>query len=201
MSNENHQAMETLSAICRQFLDDDYLSNNEILFLRQWLTAHRDTLDSWPGEIIARRIDRALEDGIIERDEREYLFHTLEMLIAGQLVTPDRQERLPVEHDVHVDIRGRTFCFGGEFVYGSKASCRRATRDAGGHVLDRPTDSLDFLVVGGRSGADWRETGLGLFVDAVRSTNESDRSTPRIRIVSEEEWARAIPVQHLLWTG
>jgi hypothetical protein len=198
MKTETQQALETLSAICRQFLDDDYLSNNEILFLRQWIADHRDTIEAWPGDIVGRRIDRALADGIIERDEREYLFHTLELLVDGELTEHDVRERLPIDHDVMLEITGHTFCFGGDFVYGSKAACRRATKTAGGQVLDRPEAGLDYLVVGGRSGADWQDTGLAKYVDAVRALNGDGR---KVRIVSEEEWARAIPVQHLLWSG
>ena len=198
MKSDRQQALETLSAICRQFLDDDYLSNNEILFLRQWIARHRDAIDDWPGDIVGRRIDRALADGIIERDEREYLFHTLELLLDGELSEPARRERLPIDHDVALEIAGNTFCFGGDFVYGSKASCRRATKEAGGGVVERPEPGLDFLVVGGRSGADWRDTGLGKYVDSVRALNGDGRD---VRIVSEEDWARAIPVQHLLWTS
>ena len=40
MSSDIQKACESLALICRRFLEDNYLSNDEILFLRQCLAGN-----------------------------------------------------------------------------------------------------------------------------------------------------------------
>lgn len=198
MSKDIQKACEQLAAICRQLLDDNYLSNNEILFLRRWLKEHADLVGEWPGDIVYKRIEQVLADGYIEPDEREHLTETLELVVSGQLSRPPRTEAMPVEDAGPIDIRDRVFCFSGRFVYGSKVACQRATMTAGAFAIKRPSNQLDYLVVGDRTGDNWRQTEVGNHVDLVRGFRAAGSN---IGIISEEQWSRAIPVASLLWSG
>ncbi len=200
MSSDIQKACESLALICRRFLEDNYLSNDEILFLRQWLASNTHLIGEWPGDIVYKRIERVLEDGYIEPDERDYLTETLELVISGELMRSAGQasELLPLDHVEQVELDNKVFCFAGEFVYGSKLACQRATISAGAFAIKRPSNQLNFLVIGGRTGAQWRATDAGNHVDMVKGFRKTGMS---MGIISEDCWSRSLPVASLLWSG
>ncbi len=200
MSSDIQKACEALALICRRFLEDNYLSNDEILFLRQWLANNTHLIGEWPGDIVYKRIERVLEDGYIEPEERDYLTETLELVVSGELMRAANgvSEALPLDHIEQIELSERVFCFAGEFVYGSKLACQRATISAGAFAIKRPSNQLNFLVIGGRTGPEWRATDAGNHVDMVQGFRKTGVT---MQIISEECWSRSLPVASLLWSG
>ncbi len=200
MSSDIQKACESLALICRRFLEDNYLSNDEILFLRQWLSNNTHLIGEWPGDIVFKRIEQALSDGYIEPDERDYLTGTLELLVSGELMRASSRvnEVLPLDGVEEVELSNKVFCFAGNFIYGSKLACQRATISAGAFAIKRPSNQLNFLVIGGRTGTDWRSTDAGNHVDLVTGFRKTGTT---VQIISEDCWSRSLPVASLLWSG
>ena len=121
-------------------------------------------------------------------------------MISGELMRAADQVSgaLPLDHVEQVDLSSKVFCFAGEFVYGSKLACQRATISAGAFAIKRPSNQLDFLVIGGRTGVDWRTSDAGNHVDMVNGFRKTGRA---MSIISEDCWSRSLPVASLLWSG
>ena len=200
MSSDIQKACESLALICRRFLEDNYLSNDEILFLRQWLSDNTHLVGEWPGDIVFKRIELALADGYIEPDERDYLTETLELVVSGELMRSSSRvnEALPLDTVEQIDLASKVFCFAGEFIYGSKLACQRATISAGAFAIKRPSSQLNFLVIGGRTGDEWRATDAGNHVDMVQGFRKTGTT---MQIIGEDCWSRSLPVASLLWSG
>ncbi|MEX2496525.1 MAG: hypothetical protein WD448_10575, partial [Woeseia sp.] len=77
------RSCETLLGLCSGMLADGRLSDDEILFLDNWLTEHDDIANTWSGEVLYERIRAALSDGVIDDSDRSSLLATLESLIGG----------------------------------------------------------------------------------------------------------------------
>lgn len=198
MSSDVQKACESLALISRRFLDDNFLSNDEILFLKQWLSHNAHLVGEWPGDIVFKRIELALADGYIEPAERDYLTQTLELVSSGELLRAAPDETLPADAVDSVVLPGQVFSFAGDFIYGSQLACQRATIGAGGYAIKRPSTQLNFLVIGGRTGSGWQMTDAGQQVERVRGFQKTGIS---MQIISEACWSRSLPVASLLWSG
>ena len=69
---------------------------------------------------------------------------------------------------------------------------------AGAFAVKRPSNQLNYLVVGARSGGSWRQTQVGNHVDLVVGFRKLGSE---MRIISEDTWSQALPITSLLWTG
>lgn len=121
------RSCESLIGICRGLLADQELNDSEINYLTAWL-ADNDALSvTWPGEVIVARIRDVLADGHISDDERQHLKDTLSRLIGGTLeetgTTDGVSTRLPVDVVESIKIVDSSFCFTGNFMYGTRLKC------------------------------------------------------------------------------
>lgn len=185
--------------LCRQFLSDGHLSNEEIEIVRKWLGNNRRFASTWPGDVVIKRIDLALSDGFIDADERRSLTESLESLVSGADGNDtDTSAPLPLDDIQLRDVRGLSFCFAGHYVYGSRVSCERATRKAGGQCSRLLAPVTDYLVVGSRIGRKWHDAEARLLVDDALALR---RNGSAIGIIHEETWSRALPISSLIWCG
>lgn len=186
-------AMDQLLRLCRSFVQDNYLSAEEISELGVWLKQHQEVLEEWPGNIIAQRIEQVLEDGIITEGERAGLQILLEK-VAGR--RPDvataltLATRLPVDEPApDVIFQGRSFCFTGEFVFGSREKCQQSVFERGGLCHDRVALTTDFLVIGTVASLKWAHEVYGRKIEAAVALKNSGRGPS---ILSEEHWIEFI---------
>jgi len=196
VSTENRllkRSCESLLGICTGLLADNHLSDNEIHFLDTWLADHDDIANTWPGEILVKRIRSVLADGIIDEDEREYLRSTLSDLIGGVLeetgATFGISTQLPLDSVDDIQIEDHSFCFTGNFLYGTRAACHKATEDRAGKVSKSVLMSLDYLVIGTMTSREWAHTSHGRKIE--KAMHYKSKGKP-IAIISEEQWIQAI---------
>lgn len=102
-----------------------------------------------------------------------------------------------VSFDDGCDLKfsGKTFCFTGEFAFGTRADCERATEELGGIVKDTVIQRLDCLVIGKHSSPNWKHEKFGQKIrDAVEINRKRqfERSKSRIQIISEGYWLSVI---------
>ena len=67
------RSCESLLGICQGVMADGCLNNKEIVFLGNWLANNEQLAKEWPGNILSKRIQKVIEDGIISEEEREHL--------------------------------------------------------------------------------------------------------------------------------
>lgn len=91
--------------------------------------------------------------------------------------------------DVEVTIAEHTFRLTGDFERSSRQDCEAATTDRGGSIRSSVSKTVDYLVVGQRGGAEWR---LGSWGPTIEKAVQLRMAGVRIKIVKEEQWARAL---------
>ena len=149
---------------------------------------------TWPGEVVYKRINQVLADGAIDEDERKYLTETLDSLIGGTMqeigATEGLSTSLPVDDVSDIDFDGRSFCFTGTFLFGTRSACHKATELAGGIAAKGVTRKLDFLVIGTNTTRTWANTSFGRKIE--KAVDYRNSGLP-LAIVSEACWVRHLP--------
>ena len=184
-----HTAMDQLLRICRGFLQDNFLSEDEIRELGNWLELHQEVLGEWPGNVIAQRVQQVLADGIVTEQERAGLQKLLEKAAGARpevKVALTLATRLPVdEPPPNVVFQGRSFCFTGEFILGSREKCQQSVLERGGLCHDKVMSTTDFLVIGTVASRRWAHEVYGRKIEAAVSLKDSGHG---LAIISEEHW-------------
>lgn len=189
-----HSAMDQLLRVCRGFVRDNYLSEDEIRELAVWLKQHQEVLEEWPGNIIAQRVQQVLADGIITEEERAGLQTLLEKAAGARpdvKVALTQATRLPVdEPPPKVVFQGRGFCFTGDFIFGSREKCQQSVFERGGLCHDKVITTTDFLVIGTLASPKWAHEVYGRKIEAAVSLKGSGHG---LAIISEEHWTECLP--------
>ena len=178
-----------LMGIANGILADGVLNHEEVRFLKAWLRDNAEVANVFPGNIIAARIGAAMADGRIDPGELEHLKQTLKDLVGGTLQETGEVDgwstSLPVDASAEVVVRGRVFCFTGEFIYGTRTACTALTVLQGGSVKDSVSPRVDYLVIGGMASRYWANTSYGRKIE--KAINLQGEKVP-ITIVSEDQW-------------
>lgn len=189
------RSMESLIGIVRGLLADCALNEKEVVFLGTWLRDNREVVECWPGDVIAERIHRALGDGYLSADELADIQSMLSQLIGGQVedtgATSGDSTQLPVDPCDALTFVGKTYCFTGKFICGTREYCQAEVLRRGGEVLDGITKKLDYLVVGGLASRDWAHTSYGRKIE--KAVEYKRRGAPTL-ILAEERWKQLLPV-------
>ena len=184
-----NRSCESLIGICSGLIADGELNDKEISYLRMWLLENIDLSKTWPAEVIFRRIEDVLADGLITSDERQYLVKTLEDLVGGSFsdtgAVPTGSSTLPINQNALVKIAGNSFCFTGQFIYGTRAACEKAVINLNGKITTTINKKTNYLVIGEMASRDWKHSSHGL---KIEQAIESQMNGQNIQIVSEAMW-------------
>ena len=185
------RSCESLLGICAGLLADGHLSNEEIRFLDTWLADNEDIAFSWPGEVLVKRIRDVLADGLITEEERDYLKSSLSELIGGTIeetgATSGVATRLPIDDIDGIQIQNNSFCFTGNFLYGTRPACHKAVEERGGTASSSVKMNLNYLVIGTLSSREWAHTSHGRKIEKAIDYKNKGRS---VLIISEEQWVK-----------
>lgn len=188
------RSCESLIGLCTGMLVDGHLSDDEIIYLKNWLDENDEIAYTWPGEVLYKRINQVLADNVIDENERKYLTKTLEDLIGGSFqetgATSGVSTSLPVQTVESIEIDGKTFCFTGTFLFGTRSACHRATEKAGGEPAPRITKKLDYLVIGTMSTHSWANTSFGRKIEKAM---DMQKDGVPLTIIDEQCWVRHLP--------
>lgn len=187
------RASQVLSGIVTGILADGHLHDMEVQMLRTWLSENAEVTRVWPGSAVARLIDEALADGVIDESEREHLVVTLRQICSVEFaetgsVTPDVCA-IPFDSDAPLDVRDCTVCHTGEFIYGTRKACEALTAKAGGAPVASVSKKVHFLVVGAHVSPDWVTASYGRKIMQAMELRMQGHS---IRIVPERIWLASL---------
>ena len=183
---------ESLLGIAAGIIADGEVNRQEIQFLSTWLTEHSELAMTWPGEVIFKRVQHILADGLITQEECQYMQKTLTELVGGSFSDDGSiasgAVALPIDMHADVLIPQATFCFTGQFIYGTRAACERAVSERGG-LVGAVNRRLGYLVIGSMSSRDWKNTSFGTKIETAMNLKQNGAD---IVIVSESQWTAAL---------
>lgn len=183
------RAMQVLLGICSGIAADQQINDAEIKYLSRWLKDNEIICDKWPASAIHYKIEQILQDGIITQDERNQTLEILKELTQNNfqntgLATADSPV-MPIDKHAIVLFDYKSYCFTGEFLYGTRAICERAVLKRNAIVKNTVTRKLDFLVIGSMCSPHWINETYGHKISNAMEIRKN-QSTPII--ISEQQW-------------
>lgn len=190
--NDLNRSLGALVGIAQGLICDRHLSDQEVLFLQQWLTANESMSLTWPGDVVHERVRSVLADGVITDEERAYLLETLTKLIGGaleQLGEATHVSELMFDDVQTVSFSSHLFCLTGDFVFAPRTVCAEAIVRRGGLIASSVSRKLNYLVVGGLGSPEWKH---GSFGTKIEKAMDLKRSGLPLLVLHEDRWAAAL---------
>jgi NAD-dependent DNA ligase len=190
--NDLKRSVGALLGITQGLLADRHLSDQEIQFLNDWLSANDVIATAWRGDVVYARVKAALADGVISEAERSHLVDTLQELLGGtldELAASTHVTSLAFDEVPEIEFSGSVFCLTGDFVFGPRNVCEATIEKRGGAVASSVTKKLRYLVVGGLGSAEWKH---GSFGTKLEKAMNYKRDGVGIFIVHEDQWASSL---------
>lgn len=188
------RAVDQLIGLCSGIVADGVINTEELVFLRMWLSEHREVCESFPGNQIARRIEIAMDDGVITSEEHLDLLETLQQISGNRFVETGAADpegpAIPADADPVITFASKRYCFTGKFAFGPRGRCEDAVTTRGAVCDKNVTQDLDYLVIGALVSKDWKHETYGRKIE--RALEIREKSGARPAILSEEQWIAAI---------
>lgn len=183
-----------LNGLCKGIVADRQLDIEEINYLDWWLTQNGMLKNNYPGKHLYELVKAIKEDGVIDQDESELLYKALVDFSGTDLdsgVVDGLSSQLPCDAIDLLDISGATVCLTGNFVTGKRSLVSKMIENAGGKVIDKVTQSANYLVIGALSSRDWRYSSHGRKIEKAISDRDSGKST--VKITTEDILIKSLP--------
>jgi NAD-dependent DNA ligase len=172
---------------------DGEVSCPEVTLLVDWFDANPEAALSYPGNVLARRLERIMEDGVVDDEEREDLGELLAELTGashGRIIGANAATTLPIDHpQPELVFDGSLWVFTGKMAFGPRELCEQEVRVRGARCAATVTQSTDYLVIGTIGSRDWYHTTHGRKIE--QAVDMRERGIP-IAIISEDHWAAAL---------
>lgn len=192
-NRNDSKAIQLLLGICTGITADKSINDHEIAYLQTWISEHSHLQDQWPVSAIHYKIKEILADGIITDEERTVLLSRLQELTGNYFAetgaTAPEAPTLPIDDDPTFFFKNMSYCFTGEFLFGTRAACERAILKLGAMPQDGITKKLNYLVIGSRCNPDWMNETYGRKIE--KAMNYISEGVD-IVIVSEKQWTSAM---------
>jgi NAD-dependent DNA ligase len=188
------RAMHDMLGMCRMALADGEVTEAEAQLLAEWIAANGEVIETWPGDILYKRLYSIFDDGKVSRDERDDLADLLRKMVGGDasvMVGVNAATTLPLDDPAPtLAFTGQEFVFTGKFAFGPRKDCQGAVLDMGATCAAAITKATRYLVIGTFSSRDWKHTSFGRKIQ--KAVDYRACGTP-IAIVGEDHWAHSLP--------
>ncbi len=179
--------LDELIGLCKGAILDGTINQAEAEGIMAWLNAHHHCLDTYPANILYDRLRLMLADGLLDSDEEGDLLGLLLRLGAPADANGNTHSALPIdEPPPRLIIEGHSFCFTGNFAFGTRAQCQDAINQRGGIAVDNITKKLHYLVIGNIGSEFWKHSTFGNKI--AKAVDYREQGAPLI-IISEPYWA------------
>jgi len=92
---------------------------------------------------------------------------------------------LPLDKAIVIKIKNKSFCFTGQFLFGTRNACEDIVIKKKGIVFPRVRSDLDYLVIGSLINQEWAHTSYGRKIE--KAVLYKKKGLP-INIISEDQW-------------
>ncbi|WP_249583898.1 BRCT domain-containing protein [Pseudomonas viridiflava] len=189
----DRKSVDALIGISVGLIADGQINQLEAQFLQKWIETNLAHLDDPVVNILFRRLNDMLSDGILSAEEAEDLMLLLKQFtgIAPASNAPAlRVSSLPLNDPLPIiDWADRTFMLTGTMAYGPRKSCESLIVERGGLIGAGVSKKVHYLIVGSVGNEQWLHSSYGTKIKRAVELRES--GIP-IAIVSEEHWQKAI---------
>ena len=189
-----HRSLSEMLGICKAFILDGIISGEEAEFLRTWIAANRDVVETWPGSVLSARLERIFADGRVGPEEQAELATLLAELVGGRASVAagaNLATRLPVDvPPPQLAFQDQVYVFTGMFAFGPRKECQRVVEMLGARCESGVTRRTTVVVIGTFASRDWIGTSHGTKI--LKAVEYRDRGLP-ISIVGEDHWVGALP--------
>ncbi|MBD8569019.1 MULTISPECIES: BRCT domain-containing protein [Pseudomonas syringae group] len=189
----DRKSVDALIGISVGLIADGQINQLEAQFLQKWIETNLAHLDDPVVNILFRRLNDMLSDGILSAEESEDLMLLLKQFtgIAPASNAPAlRVSSLPLNDPLPIiDWSDRTFMLTGTMAYGPRKSCESLIVERGGLIGAGVSKKVHYLIVGSVGNEQWLHSSYGTKIKRAVELRES--GIP-IAIVSEEHWQKAL---------
>lgn len=187
------RGIDELIGLCKGLIGDGVVNQTEIEFLLSWLSSNQEIAAQWPANVLYERIERVLEDGLMDTEEEGEVLALLAKVVGGnasEFGESSFSTRLPLDDPrPSIVVNGRRFCFTGKFVIGSRNYCSEQVVSRGGQVIDSIVKDMDYLVLGMVGSRDWKHSTHGTKILKAIAYRDGGSS---VKIVDEEHFAHEL---------
>ena len=180
--------------LIKGLLADGILSVLEVQAAYEWFETHSEICHNWPGDVLSQRVKQAISDGVVSEDERNNLQDLFTRLARNDITTLNgmaASTSLPLNDPPPiVAFPRKTFVLTGTFAFGPRKECERFTITAGGKCDSAVTLRTNYLVIGTFVSRDWAHSIYGRKIERAM---EMRAGGTRLAIISEDQWAGALP--------
>ena len=185
------RSIDELIGLCRGFLADGAIVQQEAEFLRDWVDRHAEFRNDFPYNIVYQRLHEALEDGVLDSDEEADLLDCIAKLVGGEIALGEVASlatALPLDNpEPPILLPAHTFVVTGTFSYGPRRDVCKAIAERGGEIKPSISKNVNYLVVGTVGSRDWIHSSYGRKIEAAVELRQ--QGIP-IAVVSENHWVR-----------
>lgn len=187
-----------LLGLCRGVMADGFLVLSEVQYLHSWLNSHSELLNSWPCNVLAKRLSAVLEDGHVSDEESVSLGSFIRRLTQPALDLPSEDSFEPpvlFDHPVPpITFYESGFCLTGDFAFGPRSLCEHEIVFRGGFIGASVTAATSYLVVGGLGSEAWANRVYGRKIEKAVELREKGHP---IAVISEVDWLAALEADSL----
>ncbi|RMQ46247.1 putative protein-dependent DNA ligase [Pseudomonas cichorii] len=189
----DRRSVDALLGISAGLCADGTINQAEAVFLKEWIEANLTHLDDPVVNLLYRRLDNMLSDGILDAEESLELFSLLKQFGGGQKLASSNfttPGTLPLNNPLPALYwDDRTFMFTGTMAYGPRKHCEELVVERGGLIGGSVSRKINFLVIGSIGNDQWLHSSYGL---KIKKAVELRESGVPIAIISEEHWQQAL---------
>lgn len=187
--------IDELLGICRGLAADGRVNVDEARFLERWLSLNRETASQWPANVLLGRLDRVLQDSVLDLKEEHELLDLLIRVTGGdasKLTEASLSTGLPFDVPIpEIKLTGSQVCFTGKLLFGARDACHQEVLKRGGIPAETITKDLGYLVIGIVGSRDWLHSSYGTKIKKAVDYRESGLP---LSIISEKCFVEAISV-------
>lgn len=172
------KAVQELQELLSEIIDDNILTDEEVMRLKDWLEDNDQYCGEYPFDKIRKTIENALEDGILEQIELDEMLE-----LFTELCKPKFDKN--VSSDELINLVGKTLVFTGECKLGDFTEIKPIYENMGAVVRQSVSGKTDYLVIGSYGSPDWSYENYGSDVMKAWELQEAGK---KVKIVNEEDF-------------
>lgn len=189
----DRKSVDALLGISVGMMADGHINHSEAQFLQKWIESNLAHLDDPVVNLLFRRLNDMLSDGILSDEESEELMSLLKQFTGVSTASPApslRATSLPLNDPLPIiNWADRVFMLTGTMAYGPRRACESLIVERGGMIGAGISKKVHFLIVGSVGSEQWLHSSYGTKIKRAVELRES--GVP-IAIISEDHWQQTL---------
>lgn len=181
------KCIQELQGIATAIIYDNYVDDNEIRLLIEWIGKHREISDQFPICELVPLIQRVIKRSKCTPSIRTNLFEILSSFASD----PQKPKVIDSIHDnCEVEFKDREFVFTGKLEFGARSIAIEAVERLNGYTWKAVRRTTDYLVTGNLGSDSWKFSRFGNKIEKALEIRKLYRS--RLKIITERDFIEAV---------